>query len=187
MLARPSAHATDIAMTATIERSIPRPITTTAMPTPRMPSTATLRTSVRTFPAVRKFGRVAAKVRKSSTASAKTICSWLRRLIIRGRPLRPSRTRPRRAWLARSCPSRAAMATDQAAADAPAPGRGAADRGAEAHAGRRWPTPWGAEVGALRETTDSRHGVTEVSTQAARTAMQDQVNALSTKPSQFRY
>ncbi len=70
-------QATDMAMMATAERSIPRPMMTTAMPTARMPSTLTLRTMATRLSTARNPWRVSAAAMNSATASAKTMRSWL--------------------------------------------------------------------------------------------------------------
>ena len=70
-------QATDMAMMATAERSMPRPMMTTAMPTARMPSTLTLRTMATRLSTARKPGRPSAAATNSTTASAKTMRSWL--------------------------------------------------------------------------------------------------------------
>ncbi|MPN38280.1 hypothetical protein SDC9_185804 [bioreactor metagenome] len=69
------AQATEIAMVATMHKSMPRPITTTSMPIPKIPSTATLRKSVSMFCADRKFDKVRVKILKSTMASRKTMRS----------------------------------------------------------------------------------------------------------------
>ncbi len=74
-LASWNVHATEIAMLATIERSMPRPITTITIATPSTPKTATLRSSVSRFCAVRNPGSRIEKTANSRTASTKTICS----------------------------------------------------------------------------------------------------------------
>jgi hypothetical protein len=72
-----SDQATEMAISATSERSMPRPMTTTSIPSPRMPSTATLRTSDSRLALDRKLLSVSAKAAKSSTVRMKTIFSWL--------------------------------------------------------------------------------------------------------------
>ena len=74
-LASWNVHATEIAMLATIERSMPRPITTITMAMPSTPKTATLRSSVRRFCAVRNPGSRIEKIANNKIASRKTICS----------------------------------------------------------------------------------------------------------------
>ena len=62
-------------MIATIARSIPRPITTSPMPSPRIPKIETLRTSAMRFPGVKKLCSVSEKTMKSPAARAKTTLS----------------------------------------------------------------------------------------------------------------
>ena len=50
-------QATDIAMTATVDRSMPRPMMTIAMPSARMPSTETERTMEIRLAEVKKPGK----------------------------------------------------------------------------------------------------------------------------------
>ncbi len=68
-----------MAMMATAERSMPRPMMTIAMPTARMPSTETLRTIDTTLAVVRKPGKPMAATTNRATAIARTIRSWSRR------------------------------------------------------------------------------------------------------------
>ena len=68
-------HAAEIAMFATSDRSIPRPSTTTSIPRPRTPRTATLRISAMMLLVIRKLGRVSAHSTNRNTVNAKTIFS----------------------------------------------------------------------------------------------------------------
>ena len=70
-------QATDMAMIATIDRSMPRPMMMIAMPTARMPSTLTLRTIATRLSAVKKPPRPTDAARNSRTARANTIRSWV--------------------------------------------------------------------------------------------------------------
>src|SRR4051812_13755966 len=56
--------------------SMPRPITTIAIASPRMPSTATFCSSVSIFAAVRNPGRAMAKTANSAAKTAKTMPCW---------------------------------------------------------------------------------------------------------------
>jgi hypothetical protein len=56
--------------------SMPRPITTIAIASPRIPSTATFCSSVSIFAAVRKPGRASAKMANSAVKTAKTMPCW---------------------------------------------------------------------------------------------------------------
>jgi hypothetical protein len=56
-------------------RSIPRPITTMAMPTPRMPSVETLRTRATMLPELRKPLSVREKTQNRATEIRRTIFS----------------------------------------------------------------------------------------------------------------
>ena len=62
-----------MAMTATSERSMPLPITTRAIATPRIPSTETLRTSDRRLSAVRKPGMNTANAASRKSENRKTM------------------------------------------------------------------------------------------------------------------
>ena len=73
------AHATATTMVATIARPMPRPITTNAIPSPRMPRIDTLRTSDKRFSTARKPGRNSAKPQNINAASRKTISSCVGR------------------------------------------------------------------------------------------------------------
>jgi hypothetical protein len=59
----------------TIVRSMPRPMTTTAMPTPRMPKVETLRTNVRRLPELRKPLSANEKMQNKAKAIKSTIFS----------------------------------------------------------------------------------------------------------------
>jgi len=58
---------------AIIDKSIPRPITTIAMPSPRMPNTDTLRTRVNMFWVVKNPGKNSEKLAKSRTKIMNTM------------------------------------------------------------------------------------------------------------------
>ena len=66
-------QAADIAMLATIDRSMPRPMMTTAMPAPRIPSTETLRSRLNRFPAVKNPFRKIANTENGKTVTARTM------------------------------------------------------------------------------------------------------------------
>lgn len=68
-------QATEITIVATIDRSIPRPMITSAIPTPRMPRMETFWSSDKRLPAERNPLRLMEKTRKIATAMAKTMRS----------------------------------------------------------------------------------------------------------------
>ena len=68
-------HATDIAMVATIDRSMPRPMIVSAMPMPRMPRMETFWISERILSVVRKLLRRIENATNKMVAIAKTMRS----------------------------------------------------------------------------------------------------------------
>jgi hypothetical protein len=67
-----STQETETTIVAISARSMPRAITTSPMPRPRMPRIETLRTSAMMLPDVRKLGSTAEKTTHMTTASAST-------------------------------------------------------------------------------------------------------------------
>src|ERR1700728_2579306 len=78
-----SAMAQGHAMSAISLKSMPRLMTISPMPSPRMPRIEMLRTRPRMLGVVAKPGRASAKTIRSSTVIAPTTCSWLSRLRLR--------------------------------------------------------------------------------------------------------
>ena len=70
---------TDIAIIATIDRSMPRPMITTAIPSAMIPSTETERTTASRFATVRKPGKAMAATAIMARVIHSTMRSWLRR------------------------------------------------------------------------------------------------------------
>jgi hypothetical protein len=66
-----------MASTATCDKSSPRPITTTVIPTPRIPSTDTLRTRVEILANVKKPRIKIPHTTKMTIVVANTSVSWL--------------------------------------------------------------------------------------------------------------
>ncbi len=75
----PSSHATESAMVATIERSMPRPIMAIAMPTPRMPRMDTFWTSDHRLAGERKPFSAKEKNTNNAIAMIRTMRSWFTR------------------------------------------------------------------------------------------------------------